>query len=221
MRTLLLRSLERLLALFIGALSIYLGYSLFIRLADLSLELAPGNTGEGEIVLPGIKIVLSQVGPGVFFALFGATIILLSLRMQMKYTRQDISVAPSSPKSDEAPEVTNRSATTVALTYLAETEHLVDDQEIQAARSRFLRDFRTIDRVCSTIAEVADDGHITISKNDRTDFLNAVPRLKEAAMLAIWDADWGDYATFSAWVRAGRSDPPPKRIEAPARFYIG
>lgn len=206
MSALLFRSLERLLALLIGALSIYLGYNLFLNLAELS-------ESSGQIEWLGSTITLTHVGPGVFFALFGAMVVWLSLRMQMKYARQE---TPSLGRKEEEP-----SPSTVAFTYLTATEHVIDDQAIPSARSRLLRDFRAMDQVCSALDEAADDESVVIAENKRTDFIIAVPRIKEALMLTVWNSDWGDYAAFSAWVRAGCSDPPPKNLEAPARFYLG
>jgi len=64
--------LERLLVVGFGGLAIYLGYKLFFHL--------PHQTDHaGKITLPGMKIVLSRVGPGIFFLAFGATILLHNL----------------------------------------------------------------------------------------------------------------------------------------------
>ncbi len=67
-----LRMLERLLVVGFGGMSIYLGYKLFFHL--------PHQTDQkGEIELPGMKVVLSRVGPGVFFLVFGAFILITNL----------------------------------------------------------------------------------------------------------------------------------------------
>lgn len=70
---LLVRMVERVLAVGIGGISIYLGFRLFALMPDMS-------TGDADIKLPGgVSILLSRVGPGVFFSLFGAVIASLSL----------------------------------------------------------------------------------------------------------------------------------------------
>ena len=76
MEAILLRSLERILSVLIGGLSIYLGYRLFLKI--------PQQTdSSGKIILPGgISIFLSRVGPGVFFSLFGTLVVGLSLYYQ-------------------------------------------------------------------------------------------------------------------------------------------
>ncbi|MEC8523530.1 MAG: hypothetical protein VXZ24_04745, partial [Pseudomonadota bacterium] len=42
----------------------------------------------GDIELPGIKVVLSRVGPGVFFLVFGAFILITNLHQGIETTRQ-------------------------------------------------------------------------------------------------------------------------------------
>src|SRR5688572_8561747 len=62
------RHLERLLIVVAGGLSIVLGYRMF-----LAIPRAGEDKGEGKLELPGgISVYVTRVGPGVFFALFGA-----------------------------------------------------------------------------------------------------------------------------------------------------
>ena len=73
MAVVLTRAAERMLLVLVGALAIYLGYSLFLRMPNA----AKGKQdGEGKIELPGgVSIFLTRVGPGIFFALFGIAVI--------------------------------------------------------------------------------------------------------------------------------------------------
>ena len=67
------RGIERLLIVAAGALSIYLGYRLFLQMPSRPKG---DEGGEGKVTLPGgISIFISRVGPGVFFGLFGAAVI--------------------------------------------------------------------------------------------------------------------------------------------------
>jgi hypothetical protein len=59
---------ERLLIVAVAALCIWLGYKLF---QSLPTEHGSGGT----LKLPNAKLVLSKVGPGVFFALFGTVVL--------------------------------------------------------------------------------------------------------------------------------------------------
>src|SRR5712691_3281014 len=65
MQPLALRFIERIAAIIIGGLAVYFGYRLFVLIPH-------EKTSDGKVRLPwNISIVLSRVGPGVFFALFG------------------------------------------------------------------------------------------------------------------------------------------------------
>ena len=66
-----LRATERLLAVIIGGICVYLGYRLFLRIPEQ-------KEGEGKIEFPGgVSVFVTRVGPGVFFAMFGAAIVAL------------------------------------------------------------------------------------------------------------------------------------------------
>lgn len=72
------RHLERLVIALSGALTIWLGYRLV-----LSVPLAARGTG--KLQLPGgISIFISRVGPGVFFALFGAGVLAYELHQAVQ-----------------------------------------------------------------------------------------------------------------------------------------
>lgn len=74
-----LRMLERIIIALCGGMSIFLGYRLFI-----SVPFA--KTGSGKFEFPKLgKIALSHIGPGVFFALFGAGILVVGLLQSTKY----------------------------------------------------------------------------------------------------------------------------------------
>ncbi len=76
----LLRMVERITAVVIAGFSIYFGYRLFFH---LPFE----RTHGGQLELPGVKIVLSRVGPGVFFAAFGSMLLYHSITAEIKVSR--------------------------------------------------------------------------------------------------------------------------------------
>src|SRR4051794_35002274 len=83
MDPLLLRFLERITVELIGGLSIYLGYRLFLKVPEY-------KDNEGKLTLPwNISIVMTRVGPGVFFALFGVLAICLSLIRPLSVESKD------------------------------------------------------------------------------------------------------------------------------------
>jgi len=65
------RGIERLVISMAGVLSIYLGYKLFLVVSD--------SVGELEAEAGNNKLMIRRVGPGVFFALFGAVILALGI----------------------------------------------------------------------------------------------------------------------------------------------
>lgn len=73
MDPLLLRFIERITALLIGGVSIYIGYRLFLSVPEQ-------RDSSGKVTLPwNISVVMTRVGPGVFFALFGITAVCFAL----------------------------------------------------------------------------------------------------------------------------------------------
>jgi hypothetical protein len=63
---------ERIVAVCLGGLAVYYGYKLFLTL--------PTQTeSNGKVNLPGMSVVLSKAGPGLFFVAFGALVLLTSL----------------------------------------------------------------------------------------------------------------------------------------------
>ena len=79
---LLMRMAERLLGLLAGGLCVVLGYRLFIMLPEEA-------DSSGKVILPGgVSIWLSRVGPGIFFALFGAAIIGYSFASTVRISEQ-------------------------------------------------------------------------------------------------------------------------------------
>lgn len=67
------RALERIIAVAIGGLAIYFGYRLFLA--------APEVHGEGQAELSLAKdtrLLITRVGPGTFFALFGTAVVVAS-----------------------------------------------------------------------------------------------------------------------------------------------
>jgi hypothetical protein len=69
----LMRFIERMTIVLIGAMAIYLGYRLF--------KIVPEQKDSaGKVVLPmNVSIIINRVGPGVVFALFGIAAVTVSL----------------------------------------------------------------------------------------------------------------------------------------------
>lgn len=180
-----LRSLERLLAVTIGGLSILLGYRLFLAMPQQ-------RDSAGTVKLPwNISIALSRVGPGVFFALFGAAIVAYDLRASVSvsdpvaggirsYNGLAQGVAPS---GSEAPAV----------------QHMHTELGVEFLNTLPLRE--------------------GLSELDRRTAAARVAEIKLALMRGAWDPAWGDAAAFQQWTEGGAEDPVPDGLREAARFY--
>lgn len=80
----LLRAIERILAVVIGGLAIYFGYRLFLAVPDQQGE------GRAELTLAKDKrLLLTRIGPGTFFALFGTAVVVSSYYFPVALTDAD------------------------------------------------------------------------------------------------------------------------------------
>ena len=170
------RALERLLVIGAGVLSIYVGYRLFALLPDRA-------DGEGKLKFPGgIEFFVTRVGPGVFFALFGAAL---------------IGYSASRPVSYSAPELTASAGAAGTVAYVgfgaggAGVRQSLPPgsaarEDVAGFLNAWLRDM--------------PDGTPASAKIDRR---IAATESKLALMREIWDpAKWGVYETaiLNAWV---------------------
>ena len=201
---LLMRMFERLLGLLAGGLSIVLGYRLFINLPEKT-------DSSGKVVLPGgVNIWLSRVGPGLFFALFGAAIIAYSFTSTVKVTTEQST--PSAKSSGGASDVLVSSC-----------------QEIAAMSGRsadpVAKDVR--DRQIVVLRGVMADLNATIVRlereappPERDRLIGGVQSAKLLLLLGAWEASWGDPARLRTWINTGASLPAPTGLEIPAGLYL-
>jgi hypothetical protein len=195
------RSAERIVAVVIGGVSIYLGYRLFFA---IPLR----NESEGKVVLPGdISIYLSKIGPGAFFALFGAIIVGVSFHQAVTY-RENFG-KPLEGSDSSGP------ASTKSLSY---TGFGSTDPASRALDSRRLQVAADIRFLNTTLPEALRKD---LRNESRTDVDVLVPRLKLAMIQNIWDPQWGDFGKFRQWVETGATEPAPMSLAAPATLYQG
>ena len=194
-----LRSIERIVAVAIGGLSIYLGYRLFLTI-PLRRE------SEGKVVLPGgISIYLTKIGPGAFFALFGAIVVGVSFYQAVTY-REATSRSDASEQS--------RVSDTRTASYTGFGSDGGSGSE-PASRIQVEADIRFLN---TTLSEAI---RRDLRSESRTDVDVLVPRLKLALVHTIWDPQWGDFGRFKRWVENGATEPPPATLAAPAALYAG
>lgn len=168
-----LRGLERLIAVVVGGMAIYLGFRLFLAV--------PGAGSEGEAELAFAKdkrLVFTRIGPGVFFALFGAAIVLGSYYFGVSVTEENGryagfgQVAVEATPPPPAPVTADRALAADALAFLTERQRAAEGDEDAAWRIRSYRE------------------------------------AKLAILLPFWPDAWGDPREFRFWLRDPPADRP-------------
>lgn len=177
----LLRAVERLLAIVVGGLSIWFGFRLFLAIPDRPAD------GHAEISLSkNRRLLVSRIAPGIFFALFGTLAVIASFYFST--TLQSVegarysglghrSTAPFGANADRSIAPLDPATLSLTLAFLSDMEaelarHGTEDEAAWRAR-RF--------RIA-----------------------------KLAIMERNWQSDWGDFAEFEIWLDegVGRSSRP-------------
>jgi hypothetical protein len=188
MAIVLTRAAERILLVLVGALAIYLGYSLFLRMPNA----AKGKQdGEGKIELPGgISIFLTRVGPGIFFAAFGIAV---------------IGYSATRPVNLDLP-----SATTVAsagglhFSGIAESNAARNPEPSAAAAGP------EAEIIIARLNGLYQKVQSQMNAVEAAELAQTIRSAKFAVILGRWKPEWGDRAAFERWAREhGNEDPPP------------
>ncbi len=171
----LMRMLERILAVGIGGLTIYFGYRLFLLLPTQT-------TSDGKIELPGYSVVLSKVGPGVFFLAFGALVLYQSFSSMVSvgpnFAGAVIDMTQSKGDSPGDSELSSLPA------------HYVSPQEL----ARLQLNLQVLN--CANRVLNANEGIIPRDEIERS-----VRDAKLALMRDVWMTErWGDQSDFNHWV---------------------
>ena len=192
-----LRTMERLLAVLIGGMTIYLGYRLFLALPER-------REGEGKFELPGgISIFISRVGPGVFFSLFGVAVVGLSIQSSIEYSRGSIAA------SDARPAVSANWEGYIGLT--------PDSMDLSSgsAESRRIR----MRRELTFMNELPDLMRPDLNEAEESRATAHVERVKLGLMASVWDPRWPSFSEFEDWWDEGAFDPPPAGLEEAVALY--
>ena len=180
----LLRFIERITGVLIGGVAIYLGYRLFLSVPE-------HKDSEGKFVLPlNTSVVMSRVGPGVFFALFGIVAVCFALYrpLQMEGGR------PAS---------------------YAGGSTLADPDEKADARALMRREIATLNTIPGVLgAELPDHDRDSVQLSLRRVKLGLIRPVWGKA-----DEGFGDYSAFEQWVEAGEPAPPPSGMDGALALY--
>jgi len=199
--TFLTRMGERLLGVLIGGMSVFLGYRLFAKLPDRT-------DSAGKLILPGgISIFLSRVGPGVFFALFGAAIVATAFTHGVT-TISRVAVSTTDPGG--ATRATEETRERRGVGSSASDAGSDAQQRLVEARTQILTLNRDWPRA------LRKDLH----GDDRKVLEVARDYSKSQILKTVWRPGWGSLAEFDDWVSKGARMPPPAGIGEPARIYL-
>lgn len=175
----------RVLQILVGTLLCVLGYRLF--------EKVQTTDGAAELALSQhLKFNLSKVGPGVFFALFGAVILVQGLMNPLQYGRE-LSAAPAGPVTESTKIAGQRQLT------------------LPEGRRPASEDLRRHMRFMNTLEEFRRND---LSIEQRVTLENDLREAKLALMAAAWDRRWGDYVRFEAWARGMSQEAPDEDAKA-------
>lgn len=198
------RFIERIVAVIIGGIAVYLGYRMFLKIPE-------SHDSEGKITLPwNFTVILSRVGPGVFFALFGAGVVALSLYKGLEVSEKKSGsaaelAAPATGATDESREFRWGAATTPA----GNAEARAD------ARALLRRDIATLNNITNALPS-------DLPEHERTPIELAIPRIKFALMKPMWgeaQTGWGTPSEFETWLKEGEPQPVPPTIEKAVEYY--
>ena len=182
----------------VGVFTVLLGYLLF-------RDMPRRAEGETKVALPGgISIYISRVGPGVFFALFGATLIgyvVVSRPLEATHKneeRKDSSIV----KVDQ------------------ENLKGMNKPHPAAGSEPRVREVQ-VERAVNTLAELANQLATADPSQARIDKEVDLREARICLMREYWKAEWGDREDFLRWVTAQPGDPPPDSRAPAAAIYRG
>jgi hypothetical protein len=206
--TILLGASQRIIGVLIGGMLVYFGYRLFLSL--------PGKRGRdggsGEFSLGrASKVKLSKVGPGVFFAIFGAGLIAYSFAKPMKVNIPATAQTAAAPNAENTPRAANTpsAGTGVVATgfsYVGAVSAPETDEDRSRMRGETQEDIIVLNRALDRAGA-----------SERPQVERAVVRAKVALMEPLWAEDWGELKDFRDWLAKGGT--PPAKTQPAADYF--
>lgn len=205
--TILVGAFQRILGILIGGMLVYFGYRLFLSLPGKRGR--DGGSGEFSLGRSG-KLKLSKVGPGVFFAIFGAGLIAYSFAKPMKVnipaTAANAPNAAAGPNAATAPKANKGTVAAASFSYVGAVSAPETDEDRVRMRSETQEDIIALNRAL-------DRANVS----ERTQVERAVVRAKVALMEPLWAEDWGELKDFRDWLEKGGT--PPAKTQPAADYF--
>jgi hypothetical protein len=196
----------RLGLLLAGVLFCWLGYRLFAHAQ---------TPGGAELSFKDVfKLNLYQVGPGIFFSLFGAAILVYSIHKPPSLDLRDVLHETGAARLPAAPAAaTGGPAGSSAAASPAAGQRTVVIAGVRGAPADAV-DPAALSRAAQQVAFVNRlDASGAVAAQDRKDVARMSRQIRLAIMRSVWQADWGDPAEFEAWERdPGAREPNPKAL---------
>jgi hypothetical protein len=196
--TILMGAFQRILSILIGGMLIYFGYRLFLSLPGK--RGSDGGSGEFSIGTAN-KVKLSKVGPGVFFAIFGAGLIAYSFAKPMK-----VNIPGAAPSATSAPNAGTGVVAASGFSYAGAVSAPQTDEDRARMRIETQRDIVALNRALANA-----------NASERPELERAVTKAKVSLMEPLWAEDWGDIADFREWLAKGGS--PPGTVQPAVDFF--
>lgn len=198
------RGIERLMVVGFGGLSIYLGYLLFIKVPTY-------KDADGKVTIPGgIVVVLTRVGPGVFFALFGSVILSVSLAFGV------VIHGPQGRLQDALPVSQDHQG---RISYSVAMPTIPDGDDVETVRNHAVSDVRALVEAQDILERCISEGGQDIAAWRLKNIRNALGRSKTMLMRGVWNEDWGEQKAFLDWLKEGEAEPIPTGISAAVAVY--
>lgn len=193
--TILVGAFQRILCILIGGMLVYFGYRLFLSL--------PGKRGRdggsGEFSLGrSSKVKLSKVGPGVFFAIFGAGLIAYSLANPMRVNIPE--AAPSAATTSGATKSGTGVVAAAGFSWVGAVSAPETDEDRARMRTESQQDIIILNRALDRA-----------NASERPQLERAVVKAKVALMEPLWADDWGELKDFRDWLAKGGKPPDQTR----------
>ena len=149
-----------------------------------------------------VKVNLSKVGPGVFFSIFGAAILVHGISHPPTFSLREGPLPVGAPGSPGMSPVASGSAPQERAVMIAGSRQEVDSQLAQqTTRNEVIQHLRLMNRL-EALART------DLTAADRNDLAIHGREIKLKLMRSVWDSRLGDAAQFEAWARDHGSGAP-------------
>jgi hypothetical protein len=158
-----------------------------------------------------VSIWLSRVGPGIFFALFGAAIVAYSFASTVKVTNEQSGPSPraSTATTGEAPATSRQEIA-------AMSDRSAEPAKGEARRQQLMVLRGTLADLNATIDRLGRDA----ASPDRDRLVVGLQMAKMLLLRGAWDSAWGDPVRFQSWINTGAVPPAPAGMDEPAGLYL-